>query len=73
MSGPEFDVLEAVYPKITPSMTSSERADLLVEALLYSGADLRTQPALEEMKRLFIKVMRFRRNEMLSHNSRQAV
>ena len=73
MSWPELDILEAVFPKITPSMTYSERADLLVEALLYSGADLRTQPALEEMKRLFIKVMRFRKSEMLGHNSKQAV
>ena len=73
MSGPEFNVLEAVYSKVTPSMTTAERAALLVDALLYSGADLRTQPALEEMKRLFIKVMRFRRSEMLGHNSKQAV
>jgi hypothetical protein len=69
----ELDILGAVFPKITAAMAASERANLLVEALLHSGADLRIQPALEDMKRLFLKVMRFRRIETISYNAPQAI
>jgi hypothetical protein len=73
MRSAEPDVLAAVFPKIIPSMTSSQRAGLLVQSLLQNGADLRTQPALEEMKSLFTKVMRFRKCETRSNNSPQAI
>ncbi len=69
----ERDILGAVLPRITPAMTSSERADLVVKALLHSGADLRKQPALEEMKRLFTKVMRFGRHASINGKSPLAI
>ena len=69
----EPDVLGAVLPRITASMNSSERAKLIVNALLHSGADLRKQPALEEMKRLFMKVMRFENRDATNNKSPLAI
>ena len=53
------DLLIAVLHRVNPSMSLSERADLIVDALLLNGADLRKQPALDEMKLLLLRVVRF--------------
>jgi hypothetical protein len=55
LAGPDF--LIAVLIRVGPSMSSAERADLIVDALLHYGADLRKQPALDDMKWLLMKVM----------------
>ena len=54
----QLDVLDLAISQITPDMTSSERATVLVESLRNSGVDLRTQPSLEDMKRMLTKVLR---------------
>jgi hypothetical protein len=54
----QTNVLGLVLSQITPGMTPSERASVLVESLRNSGVNLRTQPSLEEVKRLLIRVLR---------------
>lgn len=54
----QTNVLGLVLSQITPGMTSSQRASVLVESLRDSGFDLRTQPSLEEVKRLLTRVLR---------------
>jgi|GEM_PF-7065914 len=55
--------LDAVFSRLTPGMTSAERARLLSEALLESGLDWRHEPPLEEVKQLFAAVMCADRSE----------
>src|SRR5262249_48742878 len=55
------DLLIAVLHRVRPSMSLPQRADLIVDTLLHKGADLRKPPALEDMKLLLLRVMRFGR------------
>jgi len=55
--------LDAVFSRMTPGMTSAERARLLSDALLDSGVDWRHEPLLEEVKELFTAVMRANRSD----------
>lgn len=50
--------LDATLSRMTPGMTSAERARLLSDALLDSGVDWRREPPLEEVKQLLATLMR---------------
>jgi hypothetical protein len=64
MGQPHQAALDAVLSRMTPGMTSAERARLLSDALLDSGVDWRHEPPLEEVKQLFAAVMRADQNDL---------
>jgi len=53
-----MNALSLTLSKITPDMTASQRATVLVTSLRYCGVDLRKHPPLEEVKQLLTKVLR---------------
>ncbi len=69
----EMDLLNSVCTRITPATSHAERAELVIDALLDFGAELRTQPALEEVKGLFLRIARFKRTKNTQENSSLAV
>jgi len=73
MKSIERDLLNRIFTRITPATSHSERAELVIDALLDFGAELRSQPALEEIKGLFLRIAQFKRTKNIQERSSLAV